>query len=140
MPKPLTVLALMIFVLAAGYVASFLSMDWYYYWGNTVFHFIGGCLAATLVLSYYFSEFNKLSQPFRFFALLGCALIIGVFWEFHEYILSTLHASWPSFAALFPKKLTFIGDLDDTIKDLLMDSLGGVTVALYYFVFKRKSE
>ena len=74
-----------------------------------------------LVAAYYRSEFAKLSQPFRFFCLVGIVIGIGVMWEFHEFILNQVFNS-----------LKFQGDNIDTMKDLLMDTLGGMAAAVLY--------
>lgn len=104
-----------------GYTGGWWGGTWYIEIGNTYFHFIGGLGIALLVASYYATQFGKLSQLLRFFCVLGMTIGVGVLWEFHEYVLGQI----------LPVSLQ--GDLDDTMKDLLMDTLGGVVGALYSF-------
>ncbi len=114
-------LCIVLFILGYGlaWVPIPALQAWYLESGNAYFHFAGGLAIALLVTSYYSTEFGKLSQPFRFFCIVAIAMGIGVLWEFHEYILTQLaHRS-------------FQGDLDDTMHDLLLDTLGGVVAGLF---------
>ena len=122
----------MVVLFITAYSAAILHVRVYYMWGDTVFHFAGGVCAALLVASYYHSEFAKLSPVFRVFSLVAITIGIGVLWEFHEYILSTLALVTHQFGGHISNKMTFIGDLDDTMKDLLMDTFGGIVVALWF--------
>ena len=58
---------------------------------------------------------------------------IGVVWEFAEYLASLTLIE--SFYNNFGVKTSFIGDLDDTINDLLMDIVGALA---WLTVFRRK--
>ena len=91
---------------------------WYLETGNTYFHFAGGFFIALLIASYYATEFRKLSQPLRFFCIVGLTIAMAVFWEFHEFALGRLIG------------ISLMGDLADTIKDLLMGPLGAITAAV----------
>jgi hypothetical protein len=90
---------------------------------DVVLHFLGGLFIALLVLSYYNSEFKKLSQPFKLFALLGLVAGIGVMWEFFEYILAVYFSESTSNYLGF--RVSFQGNMDDTMQDFLMDFFGG---------------
>ena len=114
--KTIFIILGVLFVL--GYTGGVWGEAWYLETGNSYFHLIGGFFIALLVASYYASEFGKLSQPFRLFALLGIVMGIGVLWEFHEFALGRLIG------------ISLQGDLTDTIKDLLLDTLGGLIAAL----------
>lgn len=117
--RSLLIILAILFVL--GYTGGWWGGAWYFERGNTYFHFAGGLFMGLLVASYYRSEFGKLSQPFRFFCLLAIVMGIGVLWEFHEYVLSRIAGA------------SFMGDLADTMKDLLMDTFGGIISGLYLF-------
>ena len=108
-----------------AYVLGLTGSRWYFLWGNTVFHFAGGLLFGALTAEYYASEFGRLSQPLRIICIVSIVTCIGVIWEFHEFILSQ--------SALSSGGAKFIGDLRDTINDLLMDMLGGITAALVFW-------
>ena len=91
---------------------------------DTPYHLASGICLGIIVASYYRSEFGSLPQPLRFFCVLGIVMAVGVLWEFHEYALGRM----------IPVSLQ--GDLDDTMKDLLMDTLGGVAGGILNF-FRR---
>lgn len=57
----------------------------------------------------------------RFFALVSMVMAVGVLWEFHEYLLDRMVTT-----------MKFQGDLNDTMKDLLMDTLGGIAGAIFF--------
>ncbi|PIR41089.1 MAG: hypothetical protein COV31_03030 [Candidatus Yanofskybacteria bacterium CG10_big_fil_rev_8_21_14_0_10_46_23] len=116
------------------------TFGWYlrFDWFDTLLHYLGGLFIALLLLSYYDSEFAKNSQPFQFFALLGMTMGIGVLWEFGEFIASQTLAQ--PFQNFFQIKAQFIGNLADTIEDLLMDTLGGLTVAGLHLLRRRNPQ
>ena len=109
-------------ILAVLYIIPWFAVAydwlWYFAWGNSIFHVLGGFFIALLVASYYSSEFGKLSQPFRLFALVGIVMGVAVLWEFYEIVVNALTGN-------------ILPGLDDTMKDLLMDTLGGVTGAVF---------
>ena len=101
-----------------GYTGGWWGGRWYFDTGNTYVHVLGGFFIALLVASYYASEFSALPQPLRFFCILAIVMGVGVLWEFHEYALGQLFS------------IPLQGDLADTMKDLLMDTLGGAAGGL----------
>lgn len=115
--KTKTILIILIILLILGYTGGWWGGQWYFDSGNYYFHFAGGFFVALLITSYYSTEFRKLSQPFRFFCVIGLTIAVAVFWEFHEYALGRLIG------------ISLMGDLTDTIKDLLMGTLGAITAA-----------
>jgi len=82
----------------------------------------------------YFAKALKNASWFESALLLLCTVVlVGTFWEFTEYSVTGL---WKS----KPPDLQIIGDLDDTIKDLMMDAIGGVFVAILHFFRHRKTQ
>ena len=138
MPKPKTILGIMFVVFVAAYAAAIFRIHAYYIYGDTYFHLGGGVLAALLVASYYHSEFEKLSPLFRLFALMGITMGIGVLWEFHEFILGGLAYATHNFGGHVSAGMDYMGDLRDTMKDLCMDTLGGLIVGLWLFRIKKQ--
>ncbi len=61
--------------------------------------------------------------------ILGVVSFIGVTWEFAEYIANVILS--PIIYNVFSVKAYFMGDLNDTINDLLMDVIGA---GLFSFV------
>ncbi|MEK7582797.1 MAG: hypothetical protein AAB483_00090 [Patescibacteria group bacterium] len=116
--KTKIILIILIALFFLGYTGGTWGGAWYLETGNSYFHLVGGFFIALLVASYYANEFGKLSQPFRLFALLGIVMGIGVLWEFHEFALGRLVG------------VSLQGDLADTIKDLFLDTLGGLIASL----------
>lgn len=100
---------------------------------SIAFHFLGGFLAAMLVFSLYHSEFAKLSQPVRFLTIVAITLMIGVFWEFSEYIANQTLNNW--IYRVYHYRGYFMGDLDDTVQDLAMDTIGALTFVILGFKF-----
>lgn len=101
---------------------------------SMTYHFLGGFFAAMLLASFYNSEFSKLSQPTRFLVVVAMALAVGAFWEMAEYLASQILTE-PIYQA-YQYHLYFIGDLADTIQDLLMDTLGAIA---FVFLARFKS-
>lgn len=70
--------------------------------------------------------------------VLGVVSFIGVIWEFTEYSANGILS--PIIYNLLDIKTYFMGDLNDTINDLLMDILGAGTFAfLLHFLRSRKT-
>ena len=105
-----------------GYTGGYWGGSWYLESGNRYFHLLGGFCIGLLIASYYSSEFAKIPQPLRFFCIVGISMGIGVLWEFHEYLLSIYFGT------------SFMGDLPDTMKDLLMDTLGAIGAQALLFL------
>lgn len=64
--------------------------------------------------------------------VVGATLFVGVVWEFAEFIANQILIE--PFYRWFGIRTYFMGDLKDTINDLLMDTLGSLTlVSLYFF-------
>ncbi len=86
-------------------------------------HLAGGMAIAwmgyvALKKCYTFGVLPKLPRWFLLLTLMGFVTIAGVVWEWYEYI------RWIAFDPTM--ELT----LADTLKDLLMDTVGGVLVAI----------
>ena len=62
--------------------------------------------------------------------VIGYALIIGVLWEFAEF-LAGRYLSDPIYN-IWHLRTYFIGTLGDTLSDLLNDIIGGLTFAIAY--------
>ena len=118
--KTKTILIILAILFILGYTGGLWGNRWYPESGNTYFHVLGGFFIAALAASYYATQFAKLPQPLRFFCIVGIVMGVGVLWEFHEYALGHfIH-------------IPLQGDLADTMKDLLADTLGGMAGALIF--------
>lgn len=94
-------------------------------------HVMGGFAIAMLGFAFFQKGIGKQKLPkwFVYLFIVGFVMLIGVFWEFHEWILDrTIHAS---------RHLSFSqSSIDDTMKDLLDDFIGA-SVAFFTF-YKKK--
>ena len=113
--------------------------DWFarFDYFDNILHFLGGFFVAMLIFSYYNTEFQKNSQMFKLFALVGMAAGIGVIWEFSEFIANQVLVD-PLYK-YFGIHGYFIGDLNDTISDLLNDILGAISYFSLHFLWSRNS-
>ena len=69
--------------------------------------------------------------------VVGATLFVGVVWEFAEFIANQILIE--PFYRWFGIRTYFMGDLKDTINDLLMDTLGSLTFTLLYFSNTKKA-
>lgn len=92
---------------------------------------------AMLFSIYLKDHFLNNSKIKNILIILGVVSFIGVTWEFSEYIANTILS--PIIYNTFAIKTYFMGDLDDTMNDLLMDILGAGVFALH-FIKSRKSQ
>lgn len=90
-------------------------------------HFLGGFFVAMLVTNYLADIVDlkikiKISEIKKYLILAGTVTFIGVVWEFAEYLAAQtlIEPLYNNFGF----RAYFIGDLDDTINDLLMDIMG----------------
>lgn len=109
--------------------------QWYlkYSWFDQVLHLSGGFFVAMLFSIYLKDHVFDKAKLKTALIIIGVVTFIGVIWEFSEYIAS-LTLIEPLYH-IFKIKAYFIGGLDDTLSDLLMDILGAgaFTIALHFF-------
>lgn len=110
------------------------SLDFYYVVPNfdIPMHLWGGATVAMFfVWLFYFSGKVSLlpqSKIFYLFLILGSVALVGLAWEFFEFVGDN------SFA-----KGVFQGNLADTMSDLLNDLIGGLITALYLYPKTKKT-
>lgn len=105
--------------------------EWHFYhwWVDIVLHFAGGFWV--FVLARYIIEHYKLEligvhkDMARFIIFISFVVFSGVLWEFFEFVLDR-YIVFTGFS-----KLT--GVFEDTLSDLVLDILGGITAFLLYF-------
>ena len=86
---------------------------------DIIMHFLGGCIVAGLIGTLLKKEGGKLRPHMFIIWLVGGTAIVGVSWEFFEWTLDHF---------IFTQG-TFMGGLDDTLLDLLMDMAGGLLIS-----------
>ena len=118
------ILSYFLFLFGSQYLGSILN--WYGLgWWDTFIHFISGSILAFIGISLFnkwtsSNTKNKISAWFIFFFPLSFATIGGVFWEIYEF----------SFDTFFDMTLQGGGN-KDTMTDLIADTLGGLTIAVW---------
>ena len=85
---------------------------------------------AMFLYDYFSSAITGTSRFKKTLLIIGYALIIGVLWEFAEF-LAGKYLSDPIYN-IWHLRTYFIGDLDDTLGDLLNDIIGGLTFAIAF--------
>lgn len=94
-------------------------------------HFLGGFLIAYFFLDI-IREALIAQRPLwkDLLLIVGVSLIVGVLWEFMEFAITNMAGTY--FAERLHQECC-IGSLADTLKDLIMDSLGATTL---FFAFR----
>lgn len=122
-------------------VATTFFVGWYFgvgtwdaWWAANIIHFIGGAYAFFFVRAvfYYTKSYHRTTAVFWAETVLFIvgALLLGVFWEWFEFILDRYRV----FIAGELSLMTYA----DNIGDLIIDFLGAVVVGVYLYV-KRKT-
>ena len=109
------------------------NYDWYlkFFWFDMTLHLLGGFFVA-MFMAYYLKNNLGESKLKNLLILIGVTVFVGVVWEFAEYIASQTLIE-PIYNH-FKVHAYFIGDLNDTINDLVMDVFGAATFsALHLF-------
>ena len=131
-----------IFFLILIFVIDIIGLyyQWYlsYSWFDQVLHFSGGFFVARLFSVYLKNHLTDGAKLKNTLIILGTASFIGITWEFVEYIANIILS--PIIYNHFSVKTYFMGDLNDTINDLLMDILGaGLFSFILHFFGSRKT-
>src|SRR3989344_905446 len=123
MKRALIFLTIIFFSNLAGMYFGMYSTQWF----DMIHHFLGGFFVAMLMVRYLkITELRitnyELTTLKRYLIVIGAVSFIGVVWEFAEYaaaqtLIEPLYNN-------FGIRAYFIGDLNDTLKDLLMDIAG----------------
>jgi hypothetical protein len=104
------------------YFGLYLKFDWV----DTFQHFLGGFFVAMLMTGYLKDHFLSGKTIQNILIVTGATIFIGVVWEFAEYIANQTLIE--PFQRWFGIKAYFMGDLRDTMLDLLMDTLGSLSL------------
>ena len=122
-------------LLVAIYLINFLLYDNIYSAYNQIhldklMHLAGGMAIAWLAIVFFAARLNYLPSFDRFLILLGMVALVGVLWEFAEYL-----------GQFIPTISHYLsgGDLADTLGDLAADLSGGAIVILH-LLWRRKAQ
>ena len=120
--KPLfkEIILLSVLVALLHYTALVYFLYWNIEWFDIIMHFLGGSVIGLIALfTYYTSGYVKFPKEHfaTVFAMtIGTVLVVGLLWELWELFMG--------FSNVFE-------DQTDTVIDIIMDTLGGIT-AVYY--------
>lgn len=129
----LYIIAGLILCIAALHAAAFsFYLYWSLWWYDLLLHYLGGAFAALIfVWVRYYSGYFRLEKPTMLrlcvMAIAG-ALLVGAGWELFERLLN-VHIWWSG-----PE-----GYVLDTMMDIVMDTLGGITAAFVLMRLSRAS-
>ena len=133
-----SVLIFLITILLLHFAATFNYWYWTYLWLDIPMHFLGGFWTAMafiyLISNYQFpisGEFLKRNLLSYFIIILSFVALIGIFWEFYEFLNDALFSS-RGYSQIFQQGAA------DTIGDLFFDLLGGTVSAVIFKLFSRK--
>ena len=106
--------------------------DWFF---SFIVHLINSFLIATIIYGMLLRHCKNQSKFFMFLATVAFTALVGVLWEVSEYAIDGMKSG--SNMQRFNNSVTgeaFIGRraLQDTMIDLMMDTLGGVLAGLYF--------
>ena len=121
---PFIGILVIISILVVAQFAKFTEGLWWY---DMVLHFLGGAWIATLFV-YIFKIKSSLFNDrgvflFNLIVVVSFVALVGVAWEIWEFLVDTLIISGGVYG--------FQDPLADTIKDLIMDILGGIVMTSY---------
>ena len=99
-----------------------------FWWYDVVAHFLGGIWVVALALSLKKIFYFEIQGAYGGWALLvfvlGMVILAGVFWEWWEFV---------SDRYIFYTNFTYLPNVfEDTLKDLLVDLLGGIAGFLIF--------
>lgn len=102
------------------YYGWYLKFDWV----DIVLHFWGGFFVAMFMADYLKDRLVPGGRIKNVLIVIGATIFIGVVWEFAEFIANQTLVDF--FYNVFGVRAYFMGDLNDTVLDLLMDILGAL--------------
>jgi len=102
------------------YISLKLFLYWTIWWFDILMHFLGGFLISIFIIFvlYSYTNFESLKKHriLLFGLIIGLTLVVGLTWELWE---------------IFVGFTNTLKDLNDTIMDVVMDTIGSIS-AIYY--------
>ena len=123
----------LVIIFIGTFLVAWIDLYKYFTHLDKIFHLSGGFVVAWFTSIYFNKEITQSSKFKKFIILTAAVCLVGVLWEFSEYI-SSVYFSWlPGLI-----KYVYIGDLKDTLGDLSADIAGGFILVLVEFLRLRK--
>lgn len=111
--SPKFIFLFLLLILTSWGAVLYFRLYYLIWWLDAAHHFLGGLW---LILFFKFI-FKRLGADHGFLKLLGMAAVVGILWEFAEFV-------WDRF--IWQSGFTYLaGTYDDTLSDLFFDLLGG---------------
>jgi len=111
--------------------------SWVGWWVANISHFLGGIYAFFFVRSLYYltEKYHRTTTVFLFKMIIfaGGALILGVLWEWYEFIFIYKYGT-------FIISQLSVTAYTDTIIDLMFDLLGGLSAGVYLIAKNEKNK
>ena len=99
------------------------------FWSDMLMHFLGGVLVASIFLIFFQRKLElpswKENKPVFLLFIVSFAGLIGLFWEFYEYLTVYYFFRLSGFPI-------FSLTLDDTLSDLFFDLFGGLVAGIIW--------
>ena len=133
-------IAFLVFLFAFQVVSIIFSLYWRMPWLDNFTHFWGGATAGMVMIwwTFYSAKISPMTKSFPkiyiFVIILGFVALVGVFWEIYELIVDRLITKNNYISILQSSGLI------DTMKDLVVDLLGGSAVIWLFFKERKKQQ
>lgn len=116
-------------IFVAWVLTTIYEWHFYYWWIDVILHFSGGFLVLAMTRYITVNWGNEVIGEQKnfvtFLAFISFVAFVGVLWEFYEFVLDRY--------ILFTGYTFLSGVFEDTLLDLVMDILGGITAFVLYF-------
>ena len=93
-------------------------------------HFLGGLGIALLAIEYFSGKLGHLSKASYLLTIVGITIFVGIAWEVTEYFAQQIPAL---------HNVPIIGDLADTLTDLVNDTIGALSVTALHLLRRRQT-
>ena len=126
-------------ILIINFIGMYFNFYGRFFWFDSILHLLGGFFVAWLFSDYLRNHLLPKSRTANILIVVSATILIGVTWELAEY--DANHIIRPRLQAVYGynKVPDFQGDLDDTMKDILMDIFGGLIMAGFFVKVKNRS-
>jgi uncharacterized membrane protein YagU involved in acid resistance len=128
--KFVLLVAVLLLIGQLSWNSVFLKQPDKFWWVDMLLHFLGGVMVASIFFILAEKKFPLIELPVGYLAgvlaVVSFVVLIGVFWEFYEYLLDYF---------LYVHQM----ELPDTLSDLFFDFLGGTLASTVYLRYSRVS-
>lgn len=111
-------------------IGVFFGVGLEYNFFNTIHHYFGGLFTALFFYGYLNEIISNKNTPTikKWLIIVSATIFVGVVWEFSEWI-----------GTYYDFKYLRIGDLDDTLLDLVVDAFGALTLLFLLHPIRKRN-